>query len=598
MRRHFPGHKPSLIGLFRTLPIRPVCQLAIVGMLIGLLVACSDGVQLSPDAIAPSGENPVDPENPGSVQSYPLARHDSVFKATHYAGASNCSSCHDGISDSQGNDVSINKAWESSLMANSARDPYWIAKVAAELDRHAAHADEINQACSRCHAPMANDAANKDGAMIEILGDAGVLNPSNSYFDHAMDGVSCTLCHQIDDDGLLGTDAGASGNYTVVQQLNRSDRPAYGSYVDPVGAFMLASVQFNPLYGAHMSESSVCASCHNLFTPTIDATTGALGISDQAPGFPEQMIYTEWLSSAFAQEGPDARSCQDCHMPEAAGTVQIATRGATMQRAGFSRHDFLGANTVMQSILRDNREALGISVSADEFDASIARNRAFLATAAAISFDSNERVANTLFSQVRIENFTGHKLPSGFLSRRVFVHFVVADANGDIVFESGSLNADGSIPGADSDSNYTRYELHHDVIDSPEQVQIYEAVVADSNDDVTQSLLSAARYIKDNRLLPAGFAKFNAPATVQATGQAIDDDNFTAVSDIVNYQVELSGTGPWQVKAELVYQPLAYPHLQELFTRSNLTEVEAFRNMVEASPFNAEALAISTSIVD
>ncbi|MDH3423007.1 MAG: hypothetical protein OEN00_08435, partial [Gemmatimonadota bacterium] len=40
-----------------------------------------------------------------------------------------CLACHKGVSTSTGVDVSIGYDWRASMMANSARDPYWQAAV-------------------------------------------------------------------------------------------------------------------------------------------------------------------------------------------------------------------------------------------------------------------------------------------------------------------------------------------------------------------------------------------------------------------------------------------------------------------------------------
>ena len=40
---------------------------------------------------------------------------------------------------------------------------------------------------------------------------------------------------------------------------------------------------------------------------------------------------------------------------------------------------------------------------------------------------------------VLVESQVGHKLPSGFPSRRVWLHLIVQDANGGVVFELGKL---------------------------------------------------------------------------------------------------------------------------------------------------------------
>src|SRR5256885_16075339 len=47
-----------------------------------------------------------------------------------------CLACHNGLTTSLGQDVSIGFAWRSSIMANSSRDPYWQASVRRESIDH------------------------------------------------------------------------------------------------------------------------------------------------------------------------------------------------------------------------------------------------------------------------------------------------------------------------------------------------------------------------------------------------------------------------------------------------------------------------------
>ena len=46
--------------------------------------------------------------------------HDPSFKSNHFSGSQNCALCHDGLKDSNGKDVSLVKAWQSTMMANAA----------------------------------------------------------------------------------------------------------------------------------------------------------------------------------------------------------------------------------------------------------------------------------------------------------------------------------------------------------------------------------------------------------------------------------------------------------------------------------------------
>lgn len=546
---------------------------ALLVVLVLHLMACSDGVQVEDDA-AP-------------IQS--LALHDSGFVDTHYSGSGQCTTCHDGLQDTGGADISMVRDWSSSMMANSARDPYWQAKVAAEMKRNPSLQDELGDTCSRCHAPMANDAARKLG-QLPRLGAGGMLDAEHPLFDQAMDGVSCTLCHQIADDGLLGTPEGTSGRFVVESVENPSNRPAYGPYSDPAVVRMQTQVRFRPEHGPHMSSSAVCAACHDLQTTAHGATGAALP-------FPEQMVFTEWQNSIYAQAGEQAMQCQDCHMPVVDGEVQLSSEGGGIPRSGVSRHVFLGANTVMQSLMSRFSAELGIAVPPTDFQASIERNRAFLASAASVQIDEASLNGQELQVSVSVRNLAGHKLPSGFPSRRAWLHLVARDGAGNIVFESGALNEDGSIVGLDSDLDSTRFEPHHEEIRSQQDVQVYEAIMADASGEVTHTLMQASRYIKDNRLLPAGFDKLGASDEVRPRGEAERDADFQASLDEIVYRIPVVVPGEYAVTVSLKYQPLAFGHLQDLFLDDDLAEVARFRRQFDTVQLKSEVIASDSARV-
>ena len=116
-----------------------------------------------------------------------------------------------------------------------------------------------------------------------------------------------------------------------------------------------------------------------------------------------------------------------------------------------------------------------------------------------------------------------------------------------------------------------RFEPHHEQIDGPDAVQIYEAVMADTAGAVTTGLLRAVRYVKDNRLLPRGFDKATAPPDVAVHGAAMTDQTFTDGSDRVRYAVGVAaGGGPFTVEATLYYQTIAFRWAE------NLREYDAF----------------------
>jgi len=544
-------------------------------------------VESAPDSI--SIQNTIPPASVGFGTTPSLPPSDHTFEGEHYSGSGACGVCHNELFDDDGNDVSIGTAWETSTMANAARDPYWRAKAAATIKNFPHLEHEVNDTCTRCHAPMANDAARKDGVEPELFAD-GFLNPANEYFDHAMDGVSCSLCHQIQDTGSLGTIASMSGNFTVEQlpPEERENRPAYAQYVDPVGAYMTANSDFTPVFGAHMSESSVCGTCHDLKTPTVDSD-GVIIPAVIEDRFPEQQTFTEWKNSDYREGGSKDANCQSCHMPRISTTATLASSGTDIRRPDFSEHTFLGANTVMLDMFKNYREELGIEVQG--FQQAIERNREFLKTSADLTITGTRNEGNNIIATLKIQNNTGHKLPSGYPSRRVFVHFVVTDADGTIIFESGKMNADGSIVGADGDESYRQYEPHYNSIVSEDQVLIFESIMGDTRGNVTHSLIEAARHLKDNRLTPVGFDKNIVSSDVAVTGEAFLDNNFNAGIDIFEYKVPVSVSGTYNISANLVYQPLAFGHLEYLFRDTDLSEVDQFKTIYDSTTLLSETIS-------
>ncbi len=128
-----------------------------------------------------------------------------------------------------------------------------------------------------------------------------------------------------------------------------------------------------------------------------------------------------------------------------------------------------------------------------------------------------------------------------------------------MVFESGALNPNGSIQGNDNDADPTKFENHYTEITAPDQVQIYEDIMVGTNNVPTTGLLTAVRFIKDNRLLPKGFNKGAVDSEIAPQGGAATDANFTGGGDKIRYTINTGNAqGPFQVEAEMWFQPIAY----------------------------------------
>ena len=164
-----------------------------------------------------------------------------------------------------------------------------------------------------------------------------------------------------------------------------------------------------------------------------------------------------------------------------------------------------------------------------------------------------------LEADVLVRNLTGHKLPTGYPSRRVWLHAIVRDRAGGVVFESGAITAAGLIQGNDNDADGGRVEPHHDEIRSPDQVQVYESVMARPDGTPTTGLLQATQFLKDNRLLPRGFDKTTADKDIATVGEALQDATFTDAGDRVRYLVPVErSAGPFAIEVELRYQPIGF----------------------------------------
>lgn len=482
-----------------------------------------------------------------------------------------CAYCHTGMKDANGKDVSIDSDWRSTIMANSTRDPYYRASVRSEALANPEHEAVIEKKCSVCHAGMAFHSAENDGTPVVLLPDEGFLTASHAFYPLAADGVSCTLCHQITA-GNLGNPASFSGEYEIDLQTPKGDRVIYGGFpVDEVTAsIMKAASGFVPQQSEHVKSSEYCAVCHNLFTPTI-TNEGTLSTDL----FPEQVAPLEWQHSAY-QVGA---SCQGCHMLQAKGEVPIANTGSPA-RSPFLQHTFAGGNVYMISMLSNNRETLGVTATAEQLETTRLDILTLLEEkTAGLSVNASQE-ENNLVVTVDVSVKTGHKFPTSFPSRRAWLHMTVKDGAGIVIFESGAWESNGNILENDNDTNGALFEPHYTVITTPDQVQIYEAIIGDPNGEVTTTLLRGQSYLKDNRLLPIGFDKTTAEPAIAVAGEAYLDDNFKDGGDQVVYQIP-APPGAYTIEVEMLYQSIGY-RWSERFRGENNPEGTEFYGYADA----------------
>mgnify|MGYP001352926234 FL=1 len=486
-----------------------------------------------------------------------------------FSGSGNCAMCHTGdgtVLSQNGVDISPPTYWRSTMMANSSKDPFWRAMVAEEVHNYPQLQQTIETTCTRCHAPMGYTEA--------------LYNGQNNYSINEMkqdpianDGVSCTACHQIKPDNFSSQNS-YSGHYVI-----QNDSIIYGPYENPELTYMQMIVNYTPHYTTHMNKSELCATCHTLFTPYLDNQGQIAG------QFPEQTPYLEWKNSVYSAQNIQ---CQDCHMPKTYEPIDIATIPPAHQvlRNPYWKHEFVGGNVYMLNMLKNNIDSLGITASAENFDSTIARAE-FNLTQKALELEVTDLVENdSLNIFVKLTNKAGHKLPAGIPFRRMWIHLKVLDSNNNIIFESGNWNSNGEIVGLNSD-----YEPHYDLIRNTNDVQIYEGVMIDVDGNVTNRLLRASQYIKDNRIPPAGFTSTHPSYDTTAIfGNALNDPNFNkengsegSGSDIITYRIPIAGNSTYTVTAEVCFQSIK-PKVVDYLSSISEPDINKFVTMYNQLP--------------
>lgn len=495
-----------------------------------------------------------------------------------FATGDGCAMCHSAAStamalhNATGDDVSPHGLWQSTMMANSFRDPYWRATVQKEV---AAAGVEVQALCIRCHAPMAHHTARLGGEpsphVRDLYGDA-----------LAQDGVSCTVCHQIRPDGL-GTEASFSGQPVIDKQ-----REVFGPFADPAGQPMVMMSRYTPTGSPHVQQSKLCGSCHTLSTQ-----------HGQHAKFPEQTPYLEWRNSSFSDENgstAESRTCQQCHMPDQ-GLLKIARnpmgRDFLVPNRPFMAHLFVGGNAFMLDLFDQNRDALGVAAPSAALQRTALATRRQLATSTVqMQIGEIARKDGKLQFSVQLTNLTGHKFPTGYPSRRAWLHVQVT-AGRELLFETGAFDSDGRLVGLVGGE---MEQPHHALVEKPSDVVIYELVAADPDGVPTTHLTRMALRMKDTRLLPRGWRR-DGPDAATTSPQGTDTDiDFVAGGDSVAFAVPVAeDAGPVRVVAWLHFQTVP-PAWADALRSVDADEARAFVQMYDAAEKLPETVAVGVRV--
>jgi len=529
-----------------------------------------------------------------SVQTLPSETYDHiVFPGTgpgQYISSSQCLSCHSalngpfgpvmflrtpgGATEATGANVSPYGEWRWSPMGLAGRDPVFYSQLESEFayfktlppPRNEQLTTDVRNLCLSCHGAMGKrqldtDSGGRGDFKLDFL---QLTDRDDQHFKYgalARDGISCEICHRAVPNptppGQSSIEYFLKTSTTGRFQVGAPDE-LFGPFADAdIAPYAMANgIGITPKFSPYIQSSRLCGSCHTIDLPVVDGKPGDMSI--------EQATYLEWLNSQyqteFGQPGPNAKSCQGCHMPrsyhnttnnvpkinvpkiqekiaiiqdetypEAEHAVSVEDFTVRVREDGFARHELVGANAFLLQMFRQFNDLLGVrtpdymSGSTTDLQDAIdnvtqqAQERTATITASARAVGPGQIQAD-----VAVTNLAGHRLPSGVGFRRAFIEVLVTDDGGRIVWSSGSTNrlgiivdGNGNILPSEFHDEYVdsqgvvrqHYEPHYEVITAQYQAQIYEELVLNADNKFTTSFVRRNFIVKDNRLLPIGWTE-------------------------------------------------------------------------------------------
>lgn len=383
-----------------------------------------------------------------AASSVPLPGTSSV--STPMQPPADCRQCH---AEFEG---SAYDRWAGSAMGHAARDPLFL----AALDEAEKDVPGAGDFCLRCHAPEA-----------WVMGRCFPTDGSRLLASDS--GITCSACHRMDP-----------------SPWQRNGQFVLGEDLDYRGPYDDARAPHAWQQSDWISDSRLCGSCHDLRNPLVPRKD--LDGIDMGMPFPEQLTYTEWATSVYAQPGPEARGCLDCHMPEDTGPVARDQA----DRPDRSDHVITGGNAFVPAAIAFLYPELGL---ADQLSRGEQRARAVLREAAMLEItvpgevDRGQPVPLT----VRVTNLTGHKLPTGYPEGRRMWLQVSAPA---LALDRGTYDpAAGTVADA---------------------ARTWHAVQGQAGIGPSHRLVLNDTIYFDNRIPPKGFA---VTATTAPVGQTFDE---------------------------------------------------------------------------
>jgi len=336
--------------------------------------------------------------------------------------------------------------WRQSAHSNAFRAPWYLKNVNLLIEEKGV---QFARHCEGCHNPVAL-----------LSGDLSQGMPRKRPFED--EGVTCSTCHSITSTTAMGTGSYVMGIPAVLVDENNQPitRPVPDSeilaHLDRHSKAVMRPV-------LHTSE--FCAACHKAAIPkTLDDYKWLRAMTP----------YDEWQAASFTKQSPlpfyrkdVVSTCQTCHMLREPLPANASDYGA--KDGKLVSHRWLGANTIMSQYYKFDEQA--------EKTVAFLRNAVFnvdifgLEKESAATTDTSADAGliaplgltpfavvagDTLTADVVIQNkgIAHSFVPEQRDFYEAWVDFILKDAKGKTLAESGFLQPDGNLdPSAHSFTN-------------------------------------------------------------------------------------------------------------------------------------------------
>ncbi len=413
---------------------------------------------------APEGKTPTGDESK-NVALQAAKEHNALFAENRYPSAATCGTCH----------PKHYKEWSVSSHSYAQLSPVYMS-LNSEINELTSGTD--GDFCLRCHSPIGAN-----------LGESPFISNLERH-PTSREGITCVVCHRMNkaynkrsgrlalvEGDLLQPIYGPKGNEELARVLNNTDQ--YRVVTDknkPGRKIHNEAKKFDS-----MSSPVFCGTCHDVTLLN---------------GFRLEEAFSEYRLSPAAKKGV---TCQDCHMGKEEGVPSGYEQGPAAMVGGkptadrkITSHFFAGPDysVIHPGIFPHNAEAQEMASMAewltfdhkagwgtDEFEDTVPEGAKFPLRWESVDdrYDAREILdfqfdrlewarekrlevlrngynlgevivqksdLSGIKFKVKVENLTdGHNVPTGFTGERlVWLHVVVTDSAGKVVFESGDLD--------------------------------------------------------------------------------------------------------------------------------------------------------------